>query len=164
MPHPRAKEPEKCCERCGEAMVRARFNGRLRGSGGVQAAQVLLAALCEPEGSAQALGDLSLASPPAPRRVMRSVWVDGASACPSCRRATREQRSVEHPDALHVLSPLLACDCGAARLDPTGTPTAAHQRVDRLRALGNSLVPQIAEWIGQRILEHEAQREERVAA
>jgi DNA (cytosine-5)-methyltransferase 1 len=29
------------------------------------------------------------------------------------------------------------------------------QRVDRLRALGNSLVPQIAEWIGRRIIEHE---------
>ena len=29
-------------------------------------------------------------------------------------------------------------------------------RMDRVRALGNSLLPAIAEWIGQRILEHEA--------
>jgi DNA (cytosine-5)-methyltransferase 1 len=29
-------------------------------------------------------------------------------------------------------------------------------RVDRLSALGNALVPQIAEWIGQRILDYEA--------
>ena len=28
-------------------------------------------------------------------------------------------------------------------------------RVDRLAALGNALVPQIAEWIGRRILEYE---------
>jgi len=30
--------------------------------------------------------------------------------------------------------------------------------VDRLRALGNSLVPQIAQWIGERIIEWEGQR------
>jgi DNA (cytosine-5)-methyltransferase 1 len=34
--------------------------------------------------------------------------------------------------------------------------------VDRRRALGNALVPQIAEWIGRRIIEHE--QEGRLAA
>lgn len=33
-------------------------------------------------------------------------------------------------------------------------------RVDRLAALGNALLPQIAEWIGRRILEYEAAAEE----
>jgi site-specific DNA-cytosine methylase len=36
--------------------------------------------------------------------------------------------------------------------------------VDRLAALGNALVPQIAEWIGRRILEYErAERSRREA-
>jgi hypothetical protein len=32
--------------------------------------------------------------------------------------------------------------------------------VDRLAALGNALLPQIAEWIGHRILEYERGAEE----
>jgi hypothetical protein len=32
--------------------------------------------------------------------------------------------------------------------------------VDRLAALGNALLPQIAEWIGHRILEYEQSTEE----
>jgi hypothetical protein len=33
--------------------------------------------------------------------------------------------------------------------------------VDRLAALGNALLPQIAEWIGSRILEYEGEIEAR---
>jgi site-specific DNA-cytosine methylase len=36
--------------------------------------------------------------------------------------------------------------------------------VDRLAALGNALVPQIAEWIGRRILEYERATESRRGA
>ena len=44
--------------------------------------------------------------------------------------------------------------------EPDGIPRVAvgvPERVAQLRALGNALVPQIAEWLGRRIIEWEAQ-------
>jgi DNA (cytosine-5)-methyltransferase 1 len=50
--------------------------------------------------------------------------------------------------------------------DEPDVPRVAHELpngVDRRRALGNALIPAIAEWLGQRILDHERQ-EGRLAA
>ena len=38
---------------------------------------------------------------------------------------------------------------------PRGVADGIPDRVDRTRALGNALVPQIAEWIGRQVMEHE---------
>jgi DNA (cytosine-5)-methyltransferase 1 len=48
-------------------------------------------------------------------------------------------------------------ECGWWSVEPD-VGRVAHgvpHRVDRLRSLGNALVPQIAEWIGKRIMSHE---------
>jgi hypothetical protein len=44
----------------------------------------------------------------------------------------------------------------AAEPDVGRVAHGVPDRVDRLAALGNALVPQIAEWIGRRIIDYEA--------
>jgi hypothetical protein len=48
-------------------------------------------------------------------------------------------------------------DPWAAEPDVGRVAHGVPDRVDRLAALGNALVPQIAEWIGRRILEYEGE-------
>lgn len=73
----------------------------------------------------------------------------GAGGTSPCREAHRRLRASEswsaEPDVGRVAD---------------GVPA----RVDRLAALGNALLPQIAEWIGSRILEYEEEREGLVRA
>ena len=62
----------------------------------------------------------------------------------------------------HALVPGLstAQDVRQALADRPGPPErleAVASRVDRLRCLGNAVVPQVAQWIGQRILERSAE-------
>jgi DNA (cytosine-5)-methyltransferase 1 len=60
-----------------------------------------------------------------------------------------------------------ACAGGQWAVDPADDPESGvgrvasrvSHRVERLRGLGNAVVPQVAEWIGRRILEHAGQHE-----
>jgi hypothetical protein len=125
----------------------------VRGLGSIQEEKVLLTTLCEYKGPTRTLGNVSLESKETPGIVMRGVWFDGQSACASCRRESEEQREREHTDLVYLLSQLLACDCKSTWLDPTGTPSQSS-RVDRLKGLGNSIVPQIAEMIFRQLKEN----------
>lgn len=127
------------------------------GLGSIQETQALLVELCEYEGKTKALANVSLESQETQKTTMRGVWFDGEVACTSCRRSARKQRKREYPDVVRLLSQLLACDCGATWLDPTGTPSKSS-RVDRLKGLGNAVVPQIVEILGRAILEADRAR------
>ena len=117
-----------------------------RGYGGIQSSEVLLTQLCEYEGRPTPLGNISLEGEEIPEITVRGVWFNGKTSCSSCRRQSEKQRFKEHPNLVCLLSQLLSCNCGSTWLDPTGTPSTSS-RVDRLKGLGNSIVPQVAEVI-----------------
>ena len=126
----------------------------VRGLGSIQTPEILFTELREYEGTPKALGNVSLESQKISEITMRGVWFDGQTACSSCRWKAREQQSNEYTDLVYLLSSLLACGCGSTWLDRAGTPSKAS-RVDRLKSLGNAVVPQIPEIIGYAILEAE---------
>ena len=81
--------------------------------------------------------------------VRRRVFVLAHTDCVTIRKLSRRWRGTEGKVETQPLDPRWGtAESRMARSDD-GVPA----RVDRLRALGNSVVPQVSEWIGRRIME-----------
>jgi hypothetical protein len=133
-------------------------------------AEVLLAFLRQLEaGLSSGAADMALEGAETPETCLRELRVDGETPCTPHRHGYYQPKFEQSPDSLHTLSRLLACAAGEAWIEVCGedaalawagltVPRVAHKvpgRVDRLKQLGNSIVPQIATLIGQAILRRE---------
>jgi hypothetical protein len=113
---------------------------------------------------------LAEASYPIPWEQLRIVWGYGEPARPSHRRELTEQLAREHPNLVWELSCLAPPPCSSCWQDGSWeeglarTAKGVPERLKKLRALGNAVVPQIPEFIGRRILEFEQSQQLPVAA
>lgn len=136
-------------------------------SGSVSSEEVLFAYLCKLEERWAYQTRIQLESEETSQKVLRGMQSDKKSSCPSPRSKNKKQRSVKHPDTLQKLSQFLACYAEKAWVEycrenavPRGWEEGINRvayglsgRVDRIKSLGNSIVPQIAQIIGQAIIE-----------
>lgn len=141
------------CEHVSQALRRT-----IGGFNRIQQAEVLFSFVREYEAGTDE-ARLLVAGKEAPENFLRGLRDEGELAGASHRSRHNEQRSDEHSDVVQEVPRLLALNSaphwtGGGWED--ATPRLANgipQRVDRLKALGNAVVPQIPEMIGRAYLQ-----------
>ena len=146
---------------------------KTRGLVGLSSQEVLFSYLCKHTTEATDEAWLQLSSAEASRKAVRSMRTRKESPGSSCRPGQNEQQQGEHPDSMQALSRLLAYDARKAWLEYCGKDASivlsewgpgweadidrvangVPARVDRLRCLGNAIVPQVAEAVAKMALD-----------
>ena len=126
--------------------VQEEVRKKLRRYGRVPTAEILFSALCEYErqrGISWAISEGQKTF----ERILRDMWWDESARRASYRRKQRKQQQGEHTNTMREMScEITSWESGIERLSKN-----VPHRVDRLKGLGNSIVPQIAELLFGRI-------------
>ena len=142
---------------------------QIRGFERISSQEVLLSYLCQLEKEKANKTWLQLASAEASKEELRVLQCDHIPARASHRPEYSEQSTLEYSDFMQSLPQLLARHAEKAWVDycrenavPYGweegiarVANGVPGRVDRLKALGNAVVPQISEIIGRAIVKIE---------
>jgi len=127
----------------------------------ISSEEILFSYLCKLSQTSEALDNLSSKSEEVQKSILRSLWAQQKFAGASHRSRHQKQYDREHPDSLQTLSRFLACDAEEAwtlyRWKNARPILSGWQdgwesgiarvvdgiqfRVDRIKALGNSVVP-----------------------
>ena len=125
--------------------------------------EILFAYLCKLKETSETLGDISLEGKEVEKGLLRSVWDFNITSCPPYRQEYKEQLRGQYPDLMYSLSQLLTQHSRQAWVSWPDNLTydlpivlgrvanGVPSRVDRLRCLGNAIVPQVAEYIGEQL-------------
>jgi len=127
--------------------------------------EILFAYLCKLKETSETLGDISLEGKEVEKGLLRSVWDFNITSCPPYRQEYKEQLRGQYPDLMYSLSQLLTQHSRQAWVSWPDNLTydlpivlgrvanGVPRRVDRLRCLGNAVVPQVAEYVGRCVME-----------